>query len=68
MKSPVPDPQELMHPVESVKKFPYVRFQAGLRESGWLLHVLDFFFRKDSIQECSLDIVLLEMPVKVVAI
>ena len=53
-----------MHPVESMEKFPHVRFQAGLSESGRLLHVLDFFFWKDSIQEHSLDIVLLKMPVK----
>ena len=39
-------------------------FQAGLSESQGLLHVLDFFFRKDAIKEHSFDIVLLEVLVK----
>lgn len=64
MKSVVPDLRRLMHSIESTKKLPYVSFQARLGKSGQLLHVLDFFFGKDSIQEHSLDIVLLETPVK----
>jgi hypothetical protein len=64
VESMVPDKPTLLHAVESLLKFPYVIFKTRLNESLRLLHVADLVRVEKTVEECRLDVQLLDFPVE----